>query len=338
MKIQGPLLFRDMNPLSKLFFGAFVALVTFLAVQLITVVIAFPVFGFEKITQMLTGIDFNNPGFIPLLKFFQIGQTVGLFIFPAFILAWLYDDHPTRYLYLRQGVGFLPAVAVFLMVFLINPFINFAGSLNAEIHLPHWLGPLEEWMRKTEEAAVDLTEAFVKTNTLGGLSINLLMIAVLPALGEELLFRGIIQKLLTELTKSPHGGIWISAAFFSALHLQFLGFIPRMILGGLFGYLLYWSGSLWLPILAHFVNNAVAVIGYWLIERGMIDPSFEEFGTGMEHWYYAAASLLLTLFSLIAIRQILPPGNKLFKEFLKSGEQNDVNRNSSLSGGTGQEV
>jgi len=122
-------------------------------------------------------------------------------------------------------------------------------------------------------------------------------------LGEELLFRGVVQRILTEMTRNHHWGIWLSAALFSALHLQFFGFIPRLLLGAIFGYLLVWSGSLWLPILAHFVNNAGAVIALWLSGKGVISPAVEEFGAGMEYWYYALPSLVIGALVLWAIRQ-----------------------------------
>jgi uncharacterized protein len=314
MTITRPAFFRGMNPLSKLFFGAFVTVAIFLAVQLIAVLIALPLFGFKQVTEMLTGLDLNNPDFIPVLKLFQVFQTVGLFIVPALLLAWFYDDHPFDYLCLNRKVRLVPFLLAILVVFLINPFINLMGYLNAGIHLPHWLEPIEEWMRETEDTAADLTKAFLTTKGIGGLIFNLFMIAILPALGEELLFRGVIQKLLTQLTRSPHLGIWLSAGLFSALHMQFLGFIPRMLLGGMFGYLLYWSGSLWLPIIAHFINNAAAVIGLWLIDKSVLDPSFEEFGAGENQWYFAIASLILTLFALIAIRQMIPSQERAYRD------------------------
>jgi membrane protease YdiL (CAAX protease family) len=89
------------------------------------------------------------------------------------------------------------------------------------------------------------------------MTINLIMIAVLPALGEEFIFRGVFQKIFCRLFGSGHIAIWITAFIFSFVHLQFFGFLPRFILGLLFGYLFYWSRTLWLPVIAHFVNNAV---------------------------------------------------------------------------------
>ena len=191
---------------------------------------------------------------------------------------------------------------VLLLIVMVNPFINFHGGINSAMHFPEWLSGMEDWMWNAEETAGTLTEAFLKAEGIGGLLFNLFLIAVLPALGEELLFRGLIQRILTDLTKNIHWGIWLSAALFSALHLQFFGFVPRMVLGAMFGYLLVWSGSLWLPILAHFLNNAMAVIALYLIDKGRISPDVENFGNGPEYWYYVLPSLLFALLVMGSIR------------------------------------
>ena len=112
---------------------------------------------------------------------------------------------------------------------------------------------------------------------------NIFMIALLPALGEELLFRGIVQKIFTQWSKNVHLGVWISAVLFSAMHVQFYGFIPRMMLGALLGYLLVWSGSLWLPIMAHFVNNASAVIFTYLFDKQMMTVNPDKIGTESDY-------------------------------------------------------
>jgi len=101
----------------------------------------------------------------------------------------------------------------------------------------------------------------MKEGSSGALALNILIIAILPAFGEELIFRGVLQKILSDLFRNKHAAVWVTALFFSAVHLQFFGFLPRLILGLAFGYLYLWSGTLWLPIIAHFVNNAVPALG-----------------------------------------------------------------------------
>ena len=115
-------------------------------------------------------------------------------------------------------------------------------------------------MEASEQKAMQLTEAFLAMNNMGDLLINLFLIALIPAIGEDLLFRGVLQQLFTKWTGKIHLAIFISAFLFSAIHMQFFGFLPRFVLGLVLGYMFYWSKNLWLPILAHFTNNALAII------------------------------------------------------------------------------
>jgi hypothetical protein len=115
------------------------------------------------------------------------------------------------------------------------------------------------------------------------LVLNLFVLAVIPALGEELLFRGLLQKMFNELFKNKHIAILVTAAIFSAIHMQFYGFIPRMLLGALFGYLLVWSGSIWVPVLAHFFNNAMVVIFSYLSSKSLLPFDENTIGTENNH-------------------------------------------------------
>jgi len=120
----------------------------------------------------------------------------------------------------------------------------------------------------------------------------MLIVAVVPAVGEELLFRGVLQKIMIAWTKNPHFGVWITAFLFSALHLQFFGFFPRMLLGALFGYLFLWSKSLWLPILGHFINNGTVVLASYFYPEMVNKADIALFGEGKE-------SLAMYFFSFV---------------------------------------
>lgn len=126
-----------------------------------------------------------------------------------------------------------------------------------------WLNqqlPLPKWATQIEDTAANMIEGLLVMNNPFELAMNLFVMAVLPAVGEELLFRGVIQRKLENLTNRPHLTIWITAIIFSAFHLQFEGFFPRLMLGGILGYLFYWTRNLWVPIAAHFVFNGMQVI------------------------------------------------------------------------------
>lgn len=297
------LAFRDMKPLSQLMFSIFVVIVTFLILMVLSLIIAIPLFGLDSMLSIPTIDELDNPESIRVLKYFQIVQSVGVFIVPPFILAWLFHGKIAEYLSLDKRVNIESVFLVLVLSFAASPFVNFIGGLNENMQLPEGLSGVENWMRNAEDKAAELTEAFLKVETIEGLAFNIFMIAILPAIGEELLFRGVIQRIFTNWTKSYHWGIWISALLFSALHLQFYGFVPRMFLGVLFGYLLVLSGSMWLPVIAHFINNGVAVMGMYMIDKELLSPEIEEIGSTPNSYYIAGISFVLIFAFLLMIKR-----------------------------------
>jgi len=232
---------------------------------------------------------------ISFLKFMQIIQSIGLFIIPSLLLAILFGDNISSYLKLDRKPYQTSIVLSIIIVCIASPFINFVGEINSNMTLPPALSSIEQWMRESEDTAEQLTKLFLKTDTIWGLLFNILMIGVIPAVGEELLFRGVIQRIFSEWTKNVHWGVWISAILFSALHFQFYGFIPRAILGAIFGYLLVWSGNLWLPVLAHFINNTVAVIAYYLYGEGVLSVDPDKIGTNSDYHITTIFSIFLLI-------------------------------------------
>lgn len=295
--------FRDMKPFPQIMFSVFVILVSFLVFMFISLIIVVPLFGINNLLSIPSLSEMYSPENIMILKYLQVIQAIGLFIIPPLILGWLYHGKVLEYLFINKSFAPVSILLVFLLIFFASPFINFIGELNANMTFPNWLSGVEEWMRNSEEKAAQLTTAFLNVDTYWGLLFNLFMIAFLPAIGEELLFRGVIQRIFTNMTNNHNWGIWISAILFSALHMQFYGFVPRMLLGVLFGYLLVWSGSMWLPILAHFLNNGIAVVAMFMIDREMLSPKVEEVGSTSESYYMAAISLGLVFVFMIMIKR-----------------------------------
>ena len=295
--------FRDMKPFPQLMFSLFVILVSFLGFMLISLVGAIPFFGLDSLMNISTLNEMTNPETIRVLKYFQVVQAIGLFIVPPLVLGRLFYGQVSEYLYLNKSFNSSTVLLVLVLMFFAAPFINFIGELNANMVLPEWMSGVEKWMRNAEDNAEVLTKAFLKVDSINGLLFNLFMIAFLPAIGEELLFRGVIQRIFTNWTRSYHWGIWISAILFSALHMQFFGFIPRMLLGAMFGYLLVWSGSMWLPIFAHFLNNGIAVIAMYMIDKNMLTGDVEVVGSTQDSYYLAAISLVLIVVFMFMIKR-----------------------------------
>lgn len=239
------------------------------------------------------------------LKWFQFLQTVATFLLPPFLMAYLWSTEPIKWLHLDGRVSMKSAVCAILLMLLASPGINLLSDLNQQITLPSCFSSIELWMQQQEEAAAALTERFLLADSIGVLVVNILLMALLPAMAEELSFRGVLQHLFTPRrnTGVSHIAIWATAIVFSAIHCQFYGFIPRMLLGALFGYALAWSGSLWLPMLMHFTNNALAVIVYFTAHRVGWDTSdMDAFGAG-DTWWVGVVSLVLVGILIYLLRR-----------------------------------
>jgi len=215
---------------------------------------------------------------INLLKFMQLINQFGTFLIPPFLFAFLVSTDIREYLGLQKKPNLLPVLSAIILIYLLLPVINELVRINQNMSLPSCLSAVEEWMRVSEMRAEKMTKAFMRTTSIKGLLINLLIIGVLAAVGEELLFRAVLIRVFRSWFKSSNWAVIISAFIFSAFHLQFYGFLPRFLLGLVFGYLFVWSGSLFLPIIAHFINNASAVIISFLMNRGIVEVSVDEFG------------------------------------------------------------
>lgn len=227
------------------------------------------------------------------LKWLQCVQTLSLFLLPALLCAWWWDDdhRPFHWLRMDKMISWrVVGLAALVMVCAI-PGINLLADLNNRIVLPECLSSLEQFFRQMEEEAALLTERFMQADNVWVMMINMGLMAVLPALAEEMSFRGVLQQLLGGRT---HVAIWLTAVIFSAIHMQFYGFIPRMLMGALFGYVFVWTGSLWVPIVMHFVNNGMAVVVYYILSsKGVsIDTNYADtLGAGTT-WWLGVISLL----------------------------------------------
>lgn len=193
------------------------------------------------------------------------------------LIYWFYIERRD----LRQfSSGKAPAWHVWLLVFaLVLVFIPANSKFiewNAAMKLPDALAGLEQWMREKEDQLSVMTDFLTSYTSFSQLLIALFVVTLLPALGEEILFRGVIQTKLSEELRNIHVAIWVAAAIFSAIHFQFYGFLPRMMLGALFGYLYYWSGNLWVAVLAHFVNNGFVLVMMYLHNVGVVEINIEE--------------------------------------------------------------
>ena len=277
---------------------------------LIFVMFSLTVLVIALITQ---GKQLSN---INTLKWIQLLQTISLFLLPSLILAYLCAKAPWNWLQLDNKVNWTVLLWAIGIMLVALPAINLMSHWNQQMVLPTWLSGVEEWMKAKEAEAEWLTKQFMSVTTISGLLVNLLLMAVLPALSEEITFRGVLQRLLIcrhfpnntlpfreGIGVGSHLSIWLTAIIFSAIHMQFYGFVPRMLIGALFGYMLVWTGSLWVPMLMHFVNNGMAVLLYFIANRAHWDmDKVDAIGTGNTLWL-GIVSLVLTVVGIYMFRR-----------------------------------
>ncbi|MCW3103098.1 MAG: peptidase [Bacteroidetes bacterium] len=248
-------------------------------------------------------LNYDNPNMLLLLKILQAFSVIVIFIIPAVFIAIFWTRPKIHYLGITKRPAFLTLLIAGAAILLANPLINWLTEINAHMHLPAAFSGIEEWMRKSEDKATELTNMFTKGTSVSDLLLNLFVIAFMAALSEEIFFRGILQKVAAECFGNRHVAVWFGAIIFSAFHMQFYGFLPRVLMGAYLGYLFLWTGSLWPGILAHFINNGVFVFFTWLVNNGIIAPetktSLDETGLG-----YVAVSTVIVVASLWTIYRI----------------------------------
>lgn len=271
-------LFANSNPPTRLLFALFIILISYFLTTFSTILIVIPIYSvsFEELNLLLS--EGLSEADLSMLRLFQISQTIGLFIVPGIVL---------NYLLFRKGEGFFNTgtnsqpvyigLIIFCSLIFSMPAIQFLLEWNSSLRFPEWLSFFENKLQQMESERNGLTIRMTENMNASAYFLNLFMIAVLPALGEEFLFRGVIQKVLFQWTRKIHISIFIAAVIFSAIHLQFYGFLPRLVLGIYFGYLFFWSKNIWLAVWAHFLNNAIAVSLIFLsTSENFREPGFIE--------------------------------------------------------------
>jgi membrane protease YdiL (CAAX protease family) len=223
-----------------------------------------------EIQVLVESLADGQMGDVNFLRFMLIMQAVLIFILPAWFFGKIfYAKSIQDYFDLRFAP--VPVVLVLSIFFLVAayPLVNLSFLANEAI-------PVSEWMRDMEENAASIINALISTDNFFLYLLNIFLIAVLPAIGEELVFRGILQKQLGKLIRNPVIAIWITAVVFSAIHMQFEGLLPRIALGAVLGYLYYWTKNLWVPIFIHFVNNGFQVSVFYFTGTDLSEVSAQD--------------------------------------------------------------
>ena len=301
-------LLAGLRPVEKFLFSVVILFILGLVFQFLGAFLAAWIYGFS-VSDILTLGTYEDPRYVAASKLIQIMGSVGTFIVPAFLFSYLFEGYLGSYYRFSNPTSMIPMILVILMMISVIPFINYLAELNMKMEIP--IRALDQLLRSLESTTEEMMVAFTSVKGIGGLLVNLLMIGVIAAVGEELIFRGLFQRLLTQMLKNIHLAIFITAIFFSAFHFQFFSFLPRFILGLILGYLMFFGRSIWYPILAHFVNNAMGVIYYYFYSKGSADDMLEEIGTSTMIPVAAVISLgLFLIFGLLWYYQVEQVANR----------------------------
>ncbi len=298
---------EDRDFLTQFLFSLLIVIGSWLFFQVLSILTGGFIFDIKlnEIGSLISNLD--NPTYVNYLKYMQVLSSVGMFVVSSFIIAHLLSSNPLGFLGLTIKPGVLMSALVIALAVIALPMNNFFGYFNANLKLPEFLNGLQNYFELKEGQGERIMESFLGNSSVGGLYINLMIVAVIPALGEELFFRGILQNILVRWIGNKHWGVIITGLTFALVHFQFLSILPRIVQGILLGYLFLWTKSLWYPILAHFVNNAIAVIFYHYYYQ-------EKLGNGMETIGTPDANIFIAIYSIIGVGLIFYSIKKISDE------------------------
>ena len=208
-----------------------------------------------------------------LLTMLTVQDVLG-FIVPAVAAMAIFYRRPLHAMCLDCAPSLNAILVVLAFAIVSLPAMNWLVNFNEAMSLPSWMSGIEQAMRAMEDSAADATEQLLDIHTLWQLISTVFVVGLMAGLSEEILFRGAMQQTIQDSRLNAHAAVWITAILFSAFHMQFFGFLPRMILGVWLGYLLVWTRSLWVPIIAHTLNNSTVVLFSYMANKSIVAEDF----------------------------------------------------------------
>ncbi|TAG55118.1 MAG: CPBP family intramembrane metalloprotease [Cytophagales bacterium] len=262
------------HPVTLLFIYLGFLLAGFFIAQFLVSLALAPFLG-NGLTQL--GIIFSDPTAYPEYKnvilFIQGMNTLGGMVIATLLFSKKY--YKDKILFTLRSPQEMYMFGAILSVIFCLPSITWIAEQNENMIFPAFMSDFEFWAKQKEAELKVLTEYITTFDSLGQFIFGMIVIAIIPAMGEELVFRGVFQPFFIEWTKNKHVGIWFAAILFSAIHFQFYGFFPRMLLGALFGYMYIWTGNIFVPMAGHFANNGFSLLLLHLKNQGMLKMEVE---------------------------------------------------------------
>lgn len=245
-------------------------------------------------------------------------QAIFVFIIPAILCGWCCNKKPFSYMGISTKISSKEIIYVIILMMISIPFLNMVIDWNANVVLPDALNNFQEVMREMEDNAAELTKTILSDTSVSGLVSGILIIGCLTGLAEEMFFRAGIQKAFTSSGMNRDFAVWSVAFIFSAVHFQFFGFVPRLLLGALFGYIYYSSRSVWLSAIAHAFNNSIVVIVSWLSARGICNVNPDTIGIegGLFSWPVILSFIFFLILIIAGWRKVFDNSDsQIFKKY-----------------------
>lgn len=284
-------IWRKASYATLLYLFLIVILVGLISSYLLGALVCQFIFGISFFSSSQYIFDPSNPVVIDAMKTMQLFNAIGTFVVPPILFIHLRGLSFVNYLKLEKPLSVITIVKVFVLALVMIPIANYLGFLNEYLPLPEFLN----FLKLAEEQTLKLTEQFLIMDSLFDLGLMILIMGVVAAVGEELLFRGIIQNLFQNWSKSKHLAIWLTALLFSVIHMQYHAVIPRFFLGAFIGYVYVYSGSLRSSIYLHFFYNTSLVVLTYLMQHNLVSASWESVGTANTMVLTFAFAILFSL-------------------------------------------
>ena len=259
------------------------------------------------LSQMLARIDALDA--LTQMRLATTLQNLIMFMLPAVAVGTLCGGGtPLRFLRLDKAPSAMAVAGIVLISLAMTPAMNWLVAWNASLSLPEAMKPVEQWMRAQENAAQEATDTLLSGSSVWALIASVVCVGLLTGLGEEMFFRGALQRICCDGMRRRHLAVWTAAFVFSTLHFQFFGFVPRLVLGAFFGYAYLWSGSLWVPVIGHALNNSAVVAFMWMGNNSIDAAAMGE--AGSQSAVVAIVSAAVTVAMMVAYKKILANGKK----------------------------
>lgn len=237
-----------------------------------------------------------SPEIISRFKWAQFISATISFLLPALLFSYYSSPKALTYVGIQRSFSPFILVLCVIMLFSIQPFITYIGQLNEHIHF----GSFQNYMKQMEELYERAMKAFLQMHSFSDLLVNLFLMALMPAISEELFFRGAFQKVLFRLSHKPWLAILSSSLVFALLHGTLLKIIPIFVLGLLLGTVYHLTRNIWYNIVIHLINNSLALLAYYYSDRSSLMKKISDDTTTFP-FYIVLLSIALTVFFLISI-------------------------------------